>query len=69
MGIDVILDKNLKPWFLEMNARPSLSINHELECGTNDLKNGILVSEVDLKIKEPVMYDAIMLASMRANKY
>ena len=39
-----------------------LSINHELECGTTDFKNKILISQTDLAIKEPVVHDAMKLA-------
>ena len=53
------MDKNNKPWLLEMNSRPSLSISHEDECGTTDLKNKMHISQTDLLIKEPVVYDSI----------
>ena len=44
-----------------------MSINHELECGTTDFKNKILISETDLTIKEPVVYDAMRLAYVSAD--
>ena len=65
IGIDIILDQNCKPWLLEINDRPSLSISHEDEIGTRDLKNKMHVSEIDLRIKEPIVYDSICLVKMR----
>jgi tubulin polyglutamylase TTLL6/13 len=62
LGIDIILDNNCKPWLLEINDRPSLSISHEDEIGTTDLKNKMHISEIDLAIKGPLVYDTIRLA-------
>jgi len=39
-GFDVLLDKNLKPWLIEINSSPSMTANtkddFELKCGLLD---------------------------------
>ena len=62
------MDEDNKPWLLEVNSRPSLSISHEDEIGTTDLKNKMHISETDLKIKQPVVYDSLRLAMMKPDK-
>ena len=46
IGVDVIIDKNLKPWVLEINSKPSLNIN-----GANEE-----VCELDRHIKSSILY-------------
>ena len=36
VGIDIILDKNLKPWFLESNDTPSMSITYSPNEGEEE---------------------------------
>ena len=33
LGLDVLIDENLKPWVLEINDNPSLSIYFDSEAG------------------------------------
>lgn len=33
IGIDILVDDNLQPWFLEANNNPSFNIEHEVDCG------------------------------------
>ena len=48
-GYDIMIDENLKPWLLEVNASPSLTANTEddylLKC---EMLNGVL-DVVDLE--------------------
>jgi tubulin polyglutamylase TTLL9 len=38
-GYDILLDSNIKPWLLEVNASPSMTANTKED---QDLKNGLL---------------------------
>ena len=63
LGIDILIDEDLKPWLLEINANPSLNVEHDTEPGTK----GVL-SPIDLYVKSKVMEDAIMIVRKSAKK-
>ena len=69
IGLDVFLDKDLKPWILEINESPSLNI--EL-CKEGSVGQGLIKhpSEVDRYIKTLCMGDAykLMLKTTAKNK-
>ncbi|XP_065672973.1 tubulin polyglutamylase ttll6 isoform X9 [Hydra vulgaris] len=51
LGFDVILDRKLKPWILEVNHSPSFTTD----------------SKLDREIKDAVVYDTLMLANFSLN--
>ena len=69
IGLDVFLDKNLKPWVLEINESPSLNIELVKEGGVGE---GLIKhpSEVDRYIKTLCLGDAykLMLQTTGKNK-
>lgn len=72
LGFDILIDDNFEPHLLEVNANPSLNLDHEIEIG----KDGVLVgspapnhpgyqlvhSQVDEEIKRPVVLESLLLA-------
>lgn len=64
LGFDILLDKNLKPWLIEINANPSLNIEHETDQDYKYKKlQPAIISPVDKYVKEKVMEDALRLVT------
>jgi len=65
LGIDVLVDQNLKAWLLEINANPSLNIGHE---DSTDFKAKEIISPVDKFVKEKVVEDCLLITKKSAAK-
>lgn len=48
-GYDVLLDENLKPWLLEINASPSLSVENHLDYESKCMVLGDMLSVLDME--------------------
>lgn len=59
IGIDILLDKNGKPWFIEANANPSFNIEHEVY--QPDGKKKKEDSPLDEYVKTRVVEDSIRI--------
>ena len=62
------MDKNNRPWLLESNANPSLTVTHEAEKGSLKPRESIVISEIDLLLKKPVLKEALLLSCVKPSK-
>ncbi|EGR33199.1 tubulin tyrosine ligase-like member 11, putative [Ichthyophthirius multifiliis] len=66
LGIDILLDRDGKPWFLEANGNPSFNIEHEvLQNDGNKLKE---ISLLDKYVKSYVVEDVILITNQKLEK-
>ena len=62
LALDIIIDKDLKPWLLDINQQPSLEItNANKQNNKSHLEFDHYICEVDKSIKTKVVGDAIKL--------
>ena len=63
LGLDVLIDQNLKPWVLEINDNPSLSIYFDDEAGMQHKRyTDEDINQTDLYVNSRVVNDAIDVA-------
>lgn len=58
LGVDVLLDENLKPWMLEVNSSPSLSSAYGQSQLDFNLKHGLVRDALNLVLKRSGMADS-----------
>lgn len=62
-GFDVLIDKKLKAWLLEVNANPSLNMYLDKELPNGDLERTLC--DLDKYLKSMVMQDAINIVKSK----
>ena len=69
IGLDVLIDKDYKPWFLEINANASFQVEYEqLSMDPSDKKNKSVFSPIDYYAKSKATADAVRLARWPVEK-
>lgn len=65
LGLDLLIDKNLKAWVLEINDNPSLDIYFDTLFMQHKAHDEADICPVDFYVKSRVLTDAIKLAKKK----
>ncbi|CAK72356.1 unnamed protein product (macronuclear) [Paramecium tetraurelia] len=60
IGFDILIDKDLKPWIIEINANPSLEITQVVQNANGSKR--VETSSLDAFVKTKVIEDAFIIA-------
>ena len=63
LGIDILLDKKMNAWLMEINANPSLSIFLEKDPTPEDPEPEKVSSELDKFVKTKIIGEAVKIVS------
>mmetsp|Transcript_20764 Transcript_20764/g.20511 ORF Transcript_20764/g.20511 Transcript_20764/m.20511 type:complete len:141 (+) Transcript_20764:1266-1688(+) len=64
-GFDILVDKKMKAWLLEVNANPSLNMYQDKELPNGDLERTL--RDLDKNLKSMVMQDAIQIVRSKSS--
>jgi len=57
LGLDILVDEELNPWLMEVNANPSLNVYNEIQSAQGDIEQH--VSEIDKFVKMNLVADTL----------
>lgn len=67
-GFDILIDKNLKPWLLEINLSPSLNCDSPLDVRLKSAMLSDLLSLVGIPAVDPVLRPATTTLTSRPSE-
>ena len=67
LGVDILLDKKLNAWLMEVNANPSLCMFLEKDIVPGEPEPERILSEIDKYIKTMVIGEAVKIVSGQGN--
>jgi hypothetical protein len=63
LGVDILLDKKLNAWLMEINANPSLNMFIEKDVAPGEPEQEKVLSELDRFVKTKIIGEAIKIVS------
>ena len=62
LGLDILVDSNMHPWLVEINANPSLNVYVDNPLPNGDIEQNL--SEVDKYVKTTLVSDVLRVVTM-----